>query len=77
MENNNKIRFFTAIVRFYRFERHAELQAPALLPTVAKTGAINRAAEKLHLAPQRCPDRSAFEERIGWRCSAAAGAGSN
>jgi LysR family transcriptional activator of nhaA len=34
--------------------------------TVAKAGAINRAAEKLHLAPQTLSGQiSAFEERIG------------
>jgi LysR family transcriptional activator of nhaA len=34
--------------------------------TVAKTGAINRAAEKLHLAPQTLSGQiSAFEERLG------------
>ncbi|MBN8772388.1 MAG: LysR family transcriptional regulator, partial [Thiobacillus sp.] len=34
--------------------------------TVAKAGALNRAAEKLHLTPQTLSGQlSAFEERLG------------
>lgn len=45
---------------------------------VAKSGSVNRAADKLHLTPQTLSGQiRLFEERLGWRCSGAAGAGSN
>jgi len=71
-----KFDFYTAIVRFYRIEMNQadSNQITAMLNykhlhyfrTVAKAGAINRAAEKLHLAPQTLSGQiSAFETRLG------------
>jgi LysR family transcriptional activator of nhaA len=68
VKQTTKFDFYTAIVRFYRIEVLAMLNYKHLhyFRTVAKAGAINRAAEKLHLAPQTLSGQiSAFEARLG------------